>query len=182
MTRYHWSLIAAAVAAVLAVVGVGQPSDAAADTDAPPSKTRIGTYDNRAIAVAYAPSRFNPVKHKMAEYEAAKAAGDDKKVKQLEQWGQQQQRLLHFQGFGRVPVDDLLAHVRDGVAQLAKDKHLAAIVMDCDHVAENVEVVDVTADLVELFDPSDKTRKMAARIKDAEPVSLLILADLPADE
>jgi len=30
-------------------------------------------YDSRAIAVAYAASRFNPVKEKMAQHEAAKS-------------------------------------------------------------------------------------------------------------
>jgi hypothetical protein len=32
-------------------------------------KIRIGTYDSRAIAIAYAPSRFNPVREKMAAYQ-----------------------------------------------------------------------------------------------------------------
>ena len=39
-------------------------------------RIRVGTYDNRAIAVAYAPSRFNPVAEKMKEHATAKQAGD----------------------------------------------------------------------------------------------------------
>ena len=60
------------------------------------SKVRVGIYDNRAIAIAYAASSFDPVSGKMKEYEAAKQAGDKKRVKELESWGKAHQRLLHF--------------------------------------------------------------------------------------
>jgi hypothetical protein len=186
MKRLPWKPIAAAAALVAAVVtvqlsrGVAQQPEAS-DPPAAAGKTRIGTYDNRAIAVAYAASQFNPVGEKVKERDAAKQAGDAAKIAELEAWGKSHQRMLHFQGFGHMPVKDLLEYVKDGVAQVAKDQKLAAIVMDCDFVAADVEVVDVTDDLVELFNPTDRTRDMARKIRDAEPVSIIVLADLPAD-
>jgi hypothetical protein len=159
-----------------AALCVGQTKDAAPAA----GKVRIGTYDNRSIAVAYAASRHNPVKEKVADYERAKAAGDRDAVKELESWGQSHQRLLHFQGFGHVPVADLLEPVQDGVKEVAKRRGLAAITMACDVTAGNVELVDVTEDLVKLYDPTEKTLKTALGVRSAKPVDLIRLADLPA--
>jgi hypothetical protein len=168
---------------LLVVCGaLGVIAAAPAGDQAQAAKVRIGTYDNRAIAVAYAASTFNPVAQKMKEHAAAKKAGDAAKVAELEKWGESHQRMLHFQGFGRVPVTDLLEHVKDGVAKVATDRGLSAITMSCDQAHADVEVVDVTDDLVELFNPSDRTREMARKMRDAEPVSLLVLADMPADQ
>jgi hypothetical protein len=154
-------------------------SSAGDDTPKGP-KVRIGTYDSRAIAVAYAASQFNPVGEKKAAYEKAKAAGDREKMKEFEAWGERHQRQLHFQGFGRVPVDDLLAPVKDQVAQLARERHLAAVTMSCDFTSEGVDLIDITDDLVKLYEPSEKTLGYVREIRKAKPVPLTQLAGLPA--
>ena len=91
-------------------------------------KVRIGVYDNRAIAIAFAASKFNPVSEQMKKYEAAKKAGDKEQMDKLEAWGKKHQRQLHRQGFGRVPVNDLLAHVKDQLPEVAKRNRVQAIV------------------------------------------------------
>ena len=163
---------------LLAVTPVHTPQG---QNDAKPTKKiKIGTYDNRAIAVAYAASRHNPVKEKMAEYEKAKAAGDRKKMKELEAWGEHHQQLLHFQGFGRVPVNDLLEPVKDKVQELARNQGLAAVTQSCDYAGGEVEIVDVTEELVKLYDPTDKTITMSRNIRTAKLVDLVQLGKLPA--
>jgi hypothetical protein len=147
-----------------------------------PAKIRIGTYDNRAIAVAWAGSDLNPVKEKMKEYEIAKQAKDVEKIAELEAWGPAHQRLLHFQGFGRVPVGELLTPLRDQVKELMAEKRLTAIAMQCDEIADNVELVDITLDLVKLYKPTDQTLEWVEQLRDQPPVSLIELADLPADK
>ena len=147
--------------------------------DPPGTKVRIGTYDNRAIAIAFVASRFNPTAEKKLAYDKAKAAGDTAKMKELEAWGPQYQRQLHFQGFGRAPVDDLLEPVKAQVAKLARDKQLAAITMSCDFTGEQVELVDVTDDLVKLYDPSEKTLKTVREIRKVKPTKLSELTDHP---
>jgi hypothetical protein len=159
------------------MIVVGQPATVSA-----PAKVRIGTYDNRAIAVAYAASSFNPVSEKMRDQKEAKAAGDTAKVKELEAWGKNFQRQLHFQGFGHTPVGDLLAPVKEGVASYAAAQNLAAIVMECDYTAPGVETVDVTDALVALYAPTPKTLENVRMVRAAKPVSLVELADLPADQ
>jgi hypothetical protein len=135
-------------------------------------KIRIGVYDSRAIAIAYAPSKYNPVSEKMKEYRQAKADDNQKKMKELEEWGQKHQRQLHRQGFSFVPVGDLLENVKDQMSAVAKKAKVVAIVRKCDFVGENVEVVDVTDQLVELFGPSEKTWKTVRSIKDKPAVDL----------
>jgi len=146
------------------------------------AKIRIGTYDNRSIAIAFAASRHNPVKEKMAAYNKAKAAGEKDKMKELEAWGENYQRTLHFQGFGRVPVNDLLQPVKEKVRELAKQKGLAAVAMSCDFTSEDVELVDITEDLVKLFEPTDRTLKMALSARSAKLVDLVELSKLPANK
>jgi hypothetical protein len=101
-------------------------------------------------------------------------------MKELEAWGEQRQRLLHFQGFGRVPVDDLLAPVKDKVAKLARERQLAAITISCDFTSGEVEVVDITDDLVKLYDPSEKTLGRVRAVRGAKPAPLTQIADMPA--
>jgi hypothetical protein len=176
MSRVAMFLSALLALGAAAAVAAGPAGEGAAND----KKVRIGTYDNRAVAIAYAASRFNPVKEKMAAYEKAKAAGDREKMKELGAWGEQYQRQLHFQGFGRVPVDDLLAPVKDGVAKLARERQLAAITMSCDFTGAQVELVDVTDDLVKLYDPSEKTLKSARAVRGIKPAPLTQIANMPA--
>jgi hypothetical protein len=146
------------------------PALCRAGTSAP--DFRIGTYDSRAIAVAYAASRFNPVAAKMKEMQAAKAAGDEAKIKELESWGQAHQRQLHRQGFGRVPVDDLLAHVKGRLPEVASRAGVQAITMQCDWTAAGAEAVDLTDALVALFDPSPRTLNIVKDMKGKAPLPL----------
>jgi hypothetical protein len=143
-------------------------------------KLRIGIYDSRAIAIAFAASEFNPVAEKMAAHDKAKAAGDKEKVKELEAWGEKHQRQLHFQGFGRVPVDDLLKPVKDQVARIAADQHLAAVTMGCDFTSDAVELVDITDDLVKLFKPTDRTLDHIRMIRKEKPIPLVELDKAPS--
>lgn len=168
---------------IIAGVVLSPSSAAFADDQKPASaepRLRIGVYDNRAIAIAHTASKFNPAREKMEEYRTARKAGDAAKIARLEAWGRRHQRLLHFQGFGRVPVNDLLAPVRKEMAQLAIRKGLIAITRECDYHGNNVEIVDVTDDLVALFAPGERTLKWVKGLKNTKPVSLIKLADLPA--
>ena len=179
MRLTHIVLVSALVIVGVVVLAAGQTGGGPA---AGAGKVRIGVYDNRAIAVAYAASEFNPVKEKMTEMEAAKKAGDEKKMAELREWGREHQQMLHFQGFSRVPVEDLLEPVKGKVAKVAEDMKLAAITAECTYTAANVEVVDVTDELVELYQPSERTRKMAKMICGAKAEKLTTVADLPAEQ
>ena len=152
-------------AILLATLSVAGPQ-------ATPKKLRVGTYDSRAVAVAYAASSYNPVGEKMAEMRKAKAANDTARIAELEAWGAKHQRQLHRQGFGHVPVDDLLAHVKAKRPDAAAKAGVDVIVFDCDYASAEVEVVDVTDALVALYDPSQKTLDTVAEMKKHAPIEL----------
>jgi len=160
----------------LAVIAIGALSGAGVAQD--PGKLRIGTYDSRAIAVAWAASTYNPVGEKMKELQAAKAVGDEETVRELNAWGESQQRKLHRQGFGRVPVDDLLKPVADRLPEVARTAGVEAIVFSCEYAGPQVEVVDVTDEMVRLFDPSERTLSIVAQMKGVPPMDLDALEKL----
>jgi len=161
-----FSTIVAAIILTLILAPAGQSA-----TEQNP-KLRVGVYDSRAIAVAYAASEFNPVDDKMQQHQAAKAAGDEAKVQKLEAWGESHQRQLHRQGFGRVPVTDLLAHVQDRLPDVAEEANVDVIAFECNYLGPGVEEVDITMELVMLYDPSPKTLKTVAELMKHDPISI----------
>lgn len=175
MLRVNTFLSTCALLGAIVFLGVRS----AADDKPKETKIRIGTYDNRAISIAHFHSRFSPVEEKKRERAKANTAGDKAKVKELDEWVQQHQRQLNFQTFGRAPVDDLLEPVKPQIAKLARDKNLAAITMICDFTSEQVELVDVTEDLVKLYDPSEETLKSTREIRKAKLIKLSELKDNP---
>lgn len=168
----------AAVAGLVVAVGVGSlgvksvgrpPAAAAAAKPVANVVVRVGVYDSRAIAVAYSRSAgWNDVlTEKMKEREAAQAAGDKKKVADLEAWGRSRQTMAHLAVFSGVPMDDALLNekVAAGMKEVGAKRGLSAIVRRTEWVAAGVEVVDVTDDLVDLFDPDDRVLKIVEGLK-----------------
>lgn len=170
-----------AAASVLAMVGLAGAGD---DTRAEPAGVvgpgavvRVGTYDNRAVAIAWFHSEFNDVGTLHEQAQAAEKAGDKAKLKELKERGPKLQRKLHFQGFGRAPVTDLLEPVEDRLAEAAAAAGVDAIVFECNFAVEGVEVVDVTDEVVRLFDPSPKALKTIEELRKHDPVPLEDLKD-----
>ena len=146
-----------------------------APTTADSDKIRIGTYDNRAVALAY--SRTDAGKGKIkALFDKAKQAekaGDTKLLERLRHVGDRRQWMSHRQVFGRESVREcLLDHQRDldGVAKLAG---VTMIVWEPDYLDKNVyETVDVTDQVVELFQPDDNTRKTITELLKHPPADI----------
>ncbi|KAF0176806.1 MAG: hypothetical protein FD161_2750 [Limisphaerales bacterium] len=144
----------------------------------PRPKERIGVYDSRAIAVAYAGSAFQQQKMKdlTARHQQAKAAGDTKETARLEAEGQAWQAALHRQGFGTAPVDDLLAHIASELPRLRETAGVTTLLSKWNQpeLAKHpqAERVDVTMQLVDAFRPTETQRKRALEIQQHRPVSV----------
>jgi hypothetical protein len=139
-------------------------------TEAQPAQTtkfKIGTYDARAVAMAYAHSEANDkqLKEKMQELKDAEVKGDAKRVKELKAWGEAHQWLLHMQGFAGAPVEGILTKMKDQLAATAKAAGVHVIARKTDFTDDQVEVVDVTDQVVKLFNPSEKTLKMVRELR-----------------
>ena len=128
-------------------------------------KVRLGVYDNRAIAMAWVRSKYSPLPTKMKELQQAKAERDEKKTQQLNEWGEMLQPL-HFQGFGKYPVDEYLDQVQEKLPEVMAQHQLDAIVWMCHSHQDHVTIVDVTPDLMRLFGADDQVIQQAAEMKE----------------
>ena len=160
-----------AAAGIVMLAGVAMMTGGAAPQ---PSKVRIGTYDSRAVAVAYAHSAAcaESLKTLQAKLDQA-VAKDEKGAKQrIVRAADRRQWLAHRQAFGRASVDDAMGAVKDKLAEIAKQARVEAIVYEPDFASEQVELVDLTAEVVALFEPDERTRKMAMSVKDSKRVHI----------
>ncbi len=135
----------------------------------------VGTYDSRAIAVAYVAS--DAFKEKMrglyAELAEAKQKGDEKLVSSLEAMGPAMQAEIHKQGFGTAPVGNILAGMEQEISDIASTAAVDLIISKwaMDYQSDSAKFVDVTSFLVAEFEPSKKTLKTIKELRRRSPVS-----------
>ena len=156
---------------VFTLVGAEQPEEKISG-----SMLRIGTFDSRAIAIAYYNSEAHSdyIKNLKAERDKAKEAGDEERVKELNEEGEASQELAHKQGFSTYPVDNILETIKEKIPDIAKKANVDVIVSKWDIVYQRpgVEFIDVTAELVKIINPDEKMLKLLEEIKKQDPVSL----------
>jgi hypothetical protein len=161
---------------LLTMGSLGCASKPAATPESEP--VRIGVYDSRAIAVGWANTApFNAWWGTLqSEYNQAKAAGDRKRVEELEAEAEARQRLQHLQAFSTAPVDDILAYIEDSLPQIQQEAGVTMLVSkwDSETLAKypSAELVDVTMMLVDAFQPTDQQRQHAIGIQTQEPIPL----------
>ena len=138
--------------------------------------SKIGIYDSRAVAVAYAGSDlFNQsLAPTLAEYKKAKDSGNAAKMAEIEKQMQNLQKLLHKQGFSTASVDDILKQIEPRLPQIKKDAGVDILVSKWDTTVQTngKVVIDVTMRLVDEFHPSERQRKSATEIQKHKPISL----------
>jgi hypothetical protein len=178
-TKHYSSRFILALTAVSALlVAIGLPQAGLAQETASPTKARVGIYDSRAVAVAFAGSApFNRwLGGLKAEHEKAKASGDQKRVAELEAEGAAGQRLLHMQGFSTAPVSNILDQIKDQLPALKEKAGVSVLVSKWDKEGlaqyKDAARVDVTMALVDAFSPSERQRKSAIAIQEHEPIPL----------
>jgi hypothetical protein len=140
----------------------------------------VGTFDSRAVAVAYVQSdAFGEYllaqKSDVAQIlDRAKTAGDKKLVAELGALGPAIQKRLHEQGFGTAPVNDIIARIQDKLPNIAKEAGVDVIVSKwtLTYRSPAAKFVDVTSLIAAEFDPNERTLKMIQSTVEAEPISL----------
>ncbi len=145
------------------------------------NKLRIGVYDSRAIAIAYGNSAefqqsLKPVR---ADYNKAKAEKNDKRMKEIDAQMRLQQRRLHEQGFSTGSVAGYMAKIKESLPDVAKRAKVQAIVSkwELNQQSPDVEVVDVTDELVALFHPSEKVLGWVKDLKNHPPLPIEEITD-----
>lgn len=165
------SIVAMAGALTLLVVDVGLAQEA---TDA---SLRIGTFDSRAVALAYYRSSEGLERMKPEwdqELRDAEAAGDSARVEELKLFMPSFQHLLHQQVFSTGSICNVLREIEDDLPDIAQAADVDLIVSrwELPYSAPGLELIDVTPNLVALFDLDEETASFVAQIEEVEPVPL----------
>lgn len=172
--------ILAAMAAALCFVHLVSASQTApapaVKNESTTASAAIGVYDSRSVAVAFAGSaKFNAQVAPIArEISAARKRGDKAKTAANEQKMRDLQAQLHRQAFGTEPVTAILALYPAQVKLLMATQGLTALVSQWNepelkrHAA--ARRVDVTEDLINLFEPSGHQRRSALAIRKSKPL------------
>lgn len=150
-----------------------------------PAQMKVGTFDSRAVAIAYAqsPAFGEQMKQTRADFEKARSEKNESLSKQLAERGMTQQRLLHLQGFSTCSVSEILALFPDAVAAVAKERGVDLIVSqyEVQFKAGTVETVDITETLVTKINNSQRVLGMLSEMKKQKPLGLMEALALPVD-
>ena len=146
------------------------------ENDISESKVRVGTFDSRAMAIAYynTEAHASYIKGLKAEHAKAVAAGDKERVKELEAEGEASQELAHKQGFSTWPVDNILETIKGKLPEIAKQADVDVIVSKWNiaYQRPGVEFIDVTDVMVKLINPDEQALEIIEQLKKQDPVSL----------
>jgi hypothetical protein len=141
-----------------------------------PARLRIGTFDSRAVALAYyrSPAATERMQGLRADLEKAKAANDEKRVKELEAQGPAWQMLMHLQVFSSGSIGNVTAVVANRLPAIAAAAGVSAIVSEFElaYAGTTVERVDVTSQVAALFNPDQAVKKMIESMKSQKPMGL----------
>lgn len=167
------NLMIAMLAFSMTAAFAGDPS-----AGSPEPVRRVGTYDSRCLAVAYAGTPYfrqwlDPLRKQMAE---AKAAGDQERMAELDRQGRKKQQEMHLQAFGTAPVENILAHIAELLPDLMKAADVQVLVStwDTEQLAlyGDLEQVDMTEVLVDALQPDPRQRETALEIRKHQPLPM----------
>jgi hypothetical protein len=169
----HASLL---VAALLAGCAQSPSSHATAPGAASPDAPTLvlGTFDSRALAIAYFRSEAHATQPSELVAARAQAAGDTTTMQRLDAEMRARQALAHRQGFGGAPIPELLAMIEDEIPAIARRAGVDAVVSQADllWLDPDAETVDLSLALAEAFAPSEETRRMLPEVLKQKPVPL----------
>lgn len=138
---------------------------------------RVGTFDSRAIAIAYGRSAASAkeLQQLYAEHQKAKDEKNDQLTAELERKGQMRQKLMHLQAFSIGSVSEILAKYPDLLADVAKEQNVALIIPQSEIAFQGraVHVVDVTEALATRLNSDPRIAQMLKEIKNVKPLPML---------
>jgi hypothetical protein len=156
--------------AFLALSGCGQSK-----SKVPKQRVRIGIYDSRAIALAYWRTENRLDRYHVPLVEQAKAAGDERRAKELDKELWAHRKLVHRQVFSTESVDEILEHIKDRLPEIAASAGVTEIVSKWDkkRLAQyrSAELIDVTNLLVDEYKPDAKTLAMISELPKHKPLT-----------
>ena len=139
------------------------------------AKIRIGTFDSRCVAIAYGRTDFlKNIGNLRQEQEKAKAEGNEARAKELEKLGPNLQFIMHQQGFSTGSVINIMEKIKDKIPEIAKKNNVKLILSKWElfYHDESLEIIDITDQIVNLFNLDEQSRNIVESIKKMEPVPI----------
>jgi hypothetical protein len=139
---------------------------------------KIGVYDSRSIAIAYAGTEFfnSWLEDLRKRHDEATAAGDEELAAKVAAEAPAMQEHMHRQGFSTAPVDDILEHIKDKIPGIMESHGVTALVSKWDEEGlaahSSAEQVDLTMELVKALGTNEQQAKSAREIMKIDPVPL----------
>ncbi len=139
---------------------------------------RIGVYDSRAVAMAYANSETHSkyIQGLKADMAKAQAEKNEARIKEISALGEGDQVALHKQVFSTGPIDSVLERIKDRIPAILKEAGVSRIVSQWDKTAldqlPSAEKVDVTMALVNEFHPSEKELENIKQLQNVQPIPI----------
>ena len=141
----------------------------------------VGTFDSRGVAIAYIRSEAfgQEMRDLRAALAQAEADGDEERVAELNAYGPALQERCHRQGFGTLPVDNILTQIEDELPGIAAQAGVDVIVSKwcVTYQQPGVTFVDVTDELAAQFEPTEETLGVIRDVLDSEPAAAESLKD-----
>ncbi len=137
---------------------------------------KVGTFDSRAVALAFwrSPEGMEILNGLHKEMAKAKEERDEKRIAELEVEGPGLQVRLHQQVFSTGSVTDVIERIEKKLPKIAEEAGVAIIVPRWNVAWQggDVEVVDLTDQLVRCFNPSEDILMMIGQMGDQKPVPI----------
>ena len=137
---------------------------------------RVGVFDSRAVAGAWYRSKahMKKINEMKAEHKKAEAAGDTKRAAELEKDGSGSQEAAHKQVFSNEPIDDVLKRIEKNLPKIAESAGVDILVSKWEiaYQAKSAKFVDVTWEMVNLFEPDEATVMVVKDILQSEPIPI----------
>lgn len=142
--------------------------------EADQSKLRVGVFDSRAVACAWYRSKahMKQVNEMKAEHQKAKANGDTKRAAELEKEGSGSQEAAHRQVFSNEPIDEVLQRIEKDLPTIAESAGVDVLMSKWEiaYQDKSAKFVDVTWEMVNLFEPDEATVRIIKELIEMEPV------------
>lgn len=156
--------------------------DGQGETNGERAALRVGTYDSRAVALAYGRSdrtdcMMAKVSQIRAQHAQAEKQGDQARMDALAAEAVAIQKKIHRQVFSASPIEDILKLLAKDLPKIAKETKVDLI---ADGVLQNkpdVVLVDVTLQMCAAFQPDAKTKKIIREIMAQAPIDESMLRE-----
>lgn len=170
------TIVVAMLCVLVGPIAMGVGTVAAQKEKAAVSQLRIGTFDSRAVAFAYARSDMfeewlDELTKKAAE---AEAAGDSIRVKELGDQAKNEHALRSKQVFSTFPAYDILERIEAEIQKIATEADVDVIISKWEIVYQRpgIKFVDVTELMVQLFGLDEDAQTNLQQLLQQEPIPL----------